>query len=217
MAELADKRREQFCRLRSTGMKQAEAYAKAGYRTGDRSNSSKLEQQPEIAERILELRAEEFQRQASLRLQAAELPGIDELKRARRARLRQVSGARSFPLRRHWPRVTAASIRTLPRPTPLKSVVVSCVNSTRSFPRVPILIWSDSYRSRLIAPELCGPLGEERFNEASFVAFNEHGWHQTSGAGLDSSPPGTSTGGTKSTSAESEGVGAPLHGPVARA
>jgi hypothetical protein len=63
-------------------MKQAEAYAKAGYRTSDRSNSSKLEQQEEIANRIAELRAEEFQRQASLRLQAAELPGIDELKRA---------------------------------------------------------------------------------------------------------------------------------------
>src|SRR4029453_7319250 len=82
MAELADKRREQFCRLRSTGMKQAEAYAKAGYRTGDRSNASKLEQQEEIAERIAELRAEEFQRQQQIRLQAAELPGIDELKRA---------------------------------------------------------------------------------------------------------------------------------------
>jgi hypothetical protein len=82
MAELADKRREQFCKLRAVGTKQAEAYSRAGYRTGDRSNASKLEQHPEISERITELRAEELQRQQQIRLQSAERDGLTELKAA---------------------------------------------------------------------------------------------------------------------------------------
>jgi hypothetical protein len=82
MAELPDKRKEQFCRLLSTGMKQAEAYVKAGYRAADRSNASKLAREPEIVQRVAELQGEEAQRQAELRVAAGEQSSLDELKRA---------------------------------------------------------------------------------------------------------------------------------------
>jgi hypothetical protein len=82
MAKLVDARREQFAKLLAAGMAQGEAYQKAGYRAGDRSNASKAARDPEIVERVAELRGEEAQRQAELRAAAGEQSGLDELKRA---------------------------------------------------------------------------------------------------------------------------------------
>jgi hypothetical protein len=48
----------------------------------DKANLSKKAKLPHIIARVAELQAEEAERQASIRLQAAELPCIDELKKA---------------------------------------------------------------------------------------------------------------------------------------
>lgn len=82
MAELVDKRREQFAKLLAVGMRQGEAYGRAGYRAADRSNASKLAREPDIIQRVSELKAEEAERQAKLRMQAGERDGLTELKAA---------------------------------------------------------------------------------------------------------------------------------------
>ena len=82
MAELVDKRKEQFAQLLSLGMAQAEAYVKAGYRTADRSNASKLARDPEILIRVEEKKAEETIRQARLKEERGDLSGLEELKKA---------------------------------------------------------------------------------------------------------------------------------------
>jgi hypothetical protein len=81
MPTLENPQEERFAQLLAVGVSQAAAYSKAGW-VKDKANSSKRAKLPHIIARVGELRAEEAERQASIRLQAAELPGIDELKRA---------------------------------------------------------------------------------------------------------------------------------------
>ena len=82
MAELPDRRKEQFARLLAAGMKQAEAYVKAGYRAADRSNASKAANAADVVTRVEELEAEETIRQARLKQERGDLSGLEELKKA---------------------------------------------------------------------------------------------------------------------------------------
>jgi hypothetical protein len=66
MAELMDARREQFCKLVAAGVDAYRAHGQAGYRP-DRSNSSKLSRQPDVAARIKELQQQEAERLAQAR------------------------------------------------------------------------------------------------------------------------------------------------------
>jgi hypothetical protein len=81
VAELQNPQEERFAQLLAVGVDQAVAYQRAGW-VKDKANASKRAKLPSIIERVAELRAEEAARVAKLRMEAGDLPGADELKRA---------------------------------------------------------------------------------------------------------------------------------------
>src|SRR5262245_23498152 len=81
MAELPNPQEEQFARLLAVGVKQAEAYWRAGWKK-DKANASKKALLPHIVQRVSEIQAEEARREAERRREAGEATGMDELKKA---------------------------------------------------------------------------------------------------------------------------------------
>jgi hypothetical protein len=81
MAELKNARHEQFAKMVALGMDAYQAHGKAGFRA-DRSNSSKLAREPDIAARIAELRAERAERDQMARGEVDANSGAAELRRA---------------------------------------------------------------------------------------------------------------------------------------
>ena len=57
MPALKNARREKFCQLVVSGKTQVEAHGLAGYKSGDGSGASQLLHEPEVAERVAELKA----------------------------------------------------------------------------------------------------------------------------------------------------------------
>jgi len=84
MPVLANERQEKACQLRAKGLTQAEAYELAGY-TPSRSNASALFSQPEIKQRLAEIKEEREKLEARRRAAHEELQktqgelGIEDL------------------------------------------------------------------------------------------------------------------------------------------
>lgn len=66
MAELRNRRLEQFSQLLAIGMPAVDAHAKSGYRR-DKGNASKAARRPEVVQRVKEIQAADPQRQALAR------------------------------------------------------------------------------------------------------------------------------------------------------
>src|SRR5262249_45776718 len=81
MPELANPQEEQFACLLAVGVRQAEAYQRAGWKR-DKANASSKAREPRIVQRVAEIQAEEARKEAERRRELGEAQGIDELKRA---------------------------------------------------------------------------------------------------------------------------------------